>query len=90
MGQTNVHTRTLTASAITISASDNVLKVSIICVSGTVLYNGSYPFQGSASTAITLSAGGGATVSSANPSLPIDGLTINATGGVANILLSLQ
>jgi len=90
MGQTNVHTQTLTASAVTINASDNVLKVSIVCVSGTVLYNGSSSFQGTASTAITLSTGGGATVTSANSSLPIDGLTINATGGVANLLLSKQ
>ena len=90
MGQTNVHTQTLTSSSITISASNNVLKVSIVCVSGTVLYNGSSSFQGSPSSAITLSAGGGATITSGNASLPIDGLTINATGGVANILLSLQ
>ena len=90
MGQTNVHTQTLTSSAITISASNNVLKVSIICVSGTVLYNGSSSFQGNPSTAITLSEGEGANVTSGNASLPIDGLTINATGGVANILLSLQ
>jgi hypothetical protein len=90
MGQTNVHTNTLTASAITISASDNVLRVSIICVSGTILYNGSSSFQGSPSTAITLAVGEGANVTASNASLPIDGLTINATGGVANILLSMQ
>jgi hypothetical protein len=90
MGQTNVHTNTLTASSITISASDNVLRVSIVCVSGIVLYNGSSSFQGNVSSAITLSAGEGANVTSSNASLPIDGLTINATGGVANVLLSMQ
>lgn len=90
MGQTNVHTNTLTASSITVSASDNVLRISIICVSGTVLYNGSTLFQGNASTPITLSAGEGANVTSANSSQPIDGLTIDATGGVANVLLSMQ
>lgn len=90
MGQTNVHTQTITASSVTINSSDNVLRVSIICISGTVLYNGSTVFQSTASTPISLASGEGANVTAASTSQPIDGLTINASGGVANLLLSVQ
>lgn len=90
MGQTNVHTQTITASSVTINASDNVLRISIVCVSGTVLYNGNSVFQGIASAPISLASGEGATVTAASTSQPIDGLTINASGGVANLLLSVQ
>lgn len=89
MGQTNVHTQAL-SSSVTVNASDNVLRVSVIVVSGTVTYRGSSVFQGTASQAITLAAGEGATITSASASQPIDGLTIDASAGVANLLLSTQ
>jgi len=39
---------------------------------------------------LTLSEGQGATITAQNVSLPIDGVTINASGGEADILLSTQ
>lgn len=89
MGQTNVHTQAI-SSSITINAVDNVLRASVIVVSGVVTYRGSSVFQGTASQAITLAAGEGATITAASTNLPIDGLTVDATGGVANLLLSTQ
>lgn len=89
MGQTNVHTQAI-SSSVTINASDNVLRVSVIVVSGTVTYRGSSVFQGTASQSITLAASEGATITAASTNLPIDGLTIDASGGVANLLLSTQ
>ena len=89
MGQTNVHTQAI-SSSVTINASDNVLRASVIVVSGVVTYRGSSVFQGTASQAITLAAGEGATITAASTNLPIDGLTVDASGGVANLLLSTQ
>jgi hypothetical protein len=90
MGQTNIYTKSLVGTSITINAADNVLRASVLCKTGTVTYNGNARFQNTASGALTLSEGQGATITAQNVSLPIDGVTINASGGEADILLSTQ
>jgi hypothetical protein len=90
MGQTNVHTQSLSGTSITINASDNILRASVLCKTGTVTYNGSATFQNTASSALTLSEGQGATITAQGTGLPLDGVTINASGGAADILLSAQ
>jgi hypothetical protein len=90
MGQTNVHTQPISGSAVTIVAADTVLKATILVTAGTVTYNGSYPFQGSNSAPIQLAAGQGVTITADSTSQPLDGVTIDASSGTCNLLLSVQ
>lgn len=90
MGQTNVHTQPIASSSVTIVATDSVLKATILVTSGTVTYNGSRSFQGTASAPIELAAGQGVTITSDSTSQPLDGITIDASSGACNLLLSVQ
>lgn len=89
MGATNTFTYTLSGSSITINETDNVMKVSIEANAGTVTLLGNGSFKGLSPNAITLTLGGGATIIANSNSQPISGLTINATGGSADLLISL-
>lgn len=90
MGALNVFTYTIDGSSLTVVAADKVQRISIICSSGDVMVQGSYKFQGLSSTPITLSVGQGITISSKSENTPIDGFTIDASVGVADIVLSYQ
>lgn len=90
MGNFNTHTQTLNGGTITISASDNVLRISVLTTSGTVTATGSTTFQGTPSNNISFSTGQGFTIVSPSTNVPIDGLTINASAGVADLLISTQ
>jgi len=90
MASTNFFTKTLTGGSLTISSSDNVTKVSVICRQGSITYSGNLSFQGSPSDIITLEENQGVTLSAASTSNPIDGVTITSASGsdIAEIILS--
>lgn len=90
MGALNVHTETLTGGTITITAIDNVVRMSAICASGTVTITGSRSFQGTPSSPVDFTVGEGVTITSPAVSTPIDGVTIDATGGSVDLILSTQ
>lgn len=90
MGNFNTHTTTLTGTTLDIDATDNVLRISILAVTGTVTVLGSTDFKGVAPTPVTFTTGQGMTVVSPNTSLPVDGLTIDATAGTADVIISTQ
>lgn len=90
MGATNVHTETLNSGSITISASDNVLRVSLVCKGGTVYASGSSSFQGTPSSPVSFTIGEGITLTAPNASQPIDGFTIDCSTGQAEIVISYQ
>lgn len=91
MGATNVWTGTITNESITISQSQNVVRVTILCSAGGITFSGSSVFNSTPSEAITFAVGQGVTLtgSSANP---LDGITISAPTGsdVADITISYQ
>jgi len=84
------HTKNLSAANFTISESDQVTGVSVFAVSGTVTVNGNFPLRGVASEAVTVSALSGLTLTAANPNDKIDGLTINASAGVAVVIFAFN
>ena len=90
MGSLNVHTQVLTGGTIAITASNNVVRVSILCSSGTITVQGSSAFQGTASQPVSFGVGEGVTITSPTINNPIDGLTIDASGGVADLVISTQ
>jgi hypothetical protein len=91
MGSTNVWSKTLTADSITISASQNVVRLSVLTRQGTVVFIGSTSFNGVAADAVTFSQGQGVTLTGSTTN-PLDGITIEAaTGGdIADIIISFQ
>jgi hypothetical protein len=90
MGATNVWTYTIGGSSINISNTENVQRVSVICSGGTIEIKGSSTFQNIPSVPVTLAVGQGLTIATKNDSTPIDGLLIDATLGVADIVLTFQ
>jgi hypothetical protein len=82
MGATNIWTYTLTNDSLTVVASDNAVRLSVICRLGTITVAGSGTFQGIASDPVTLNEGQGVTVT--------DGVTIDAgtSGDIAEIVIS--
>lgn len=90
MGATNVWTYTIDGSSISVNAVENVQRVSVICSSGVVTILGSSKFQGIPPVPVSLAVGQGITLSTKSDSTPIDGLTIDASAGVADIVLSFQ
>jgi hypothetical protein len=92
MGSLNVWTRSITAGSITIDASEQVLRVSILCRAGTTTVQGSAVYQDMASAQISLSAGQGLTIDAPSTNVPLDGITIAAlgVGDTVDILLSYQ
>lgn len=92
MGATNFYTGTVTNGSMTISSTQNVMKLSIICTAGTVTYSGSASFNGNASTPVSFSVGQGVTLSSETSSVPLDGITITAatSGDSCDVTLTMQ
>jgi hypothetical protein len=92
MGSLNVWTRSITAGSISIVASEQVLRVSILCRAGSTTVQGSAVYQGLASAQIALSSGQGLTIDAPSTNVPLDGITIEAAGAgdTVDILLSYQ
>lgn len=92
MGATNVFSGRITNDTLTISASQNVTRLSILCSEGAITFVGSTTFAGLPSTIVTFTVGQGVTLSAASASQPIDGVTIGAaTGGdVVDVIISYQ
>lgn len=80
----NVGTYILSSDTLTIVASMGVTSVSVLLVSGTVTIQGSLSLGSRTSDAITLSSGTPLNVSF---QFPIDGYTIDASAGVALIIV---
>ena len=90
MGATNVHTQSLSSGSITISASNNVIRLSVICKSGTITAIGSSTFQDTASSSVEFTTGEGITLTAPSITQPIDGFTVDASSGVAELVISYQ
>lgn len=92
IGSITPFTYTLTGGSLTITAADNILRLTILCRQGSVTFLGSASFQGIAPNAITFATNQGVTISSPSTSVPIDGITITAaTGGdIADVVLTTQ
>lgn len=92
MGALNVYTSTLTNDTITIAASDNVVRISILCRQGVITVAGSSTFQGNSSSSVTLNVGQGITITSSTVATPIDGVVINAgtAGDIGDVVISYQ
>jgi hypothetical protein len=88
MGATNVFTQTITGTTLSISSADNVFRFSVICNSGTVTMSGNARFQGMASNVVTFTFGEGATIQATSLNNPLDGITVDATSGEAEIIIS--
>lgn len=90
MGATNVWTYTLANGSLTISASDNATRVSVICRLGSITVVGNASFQSIASDPVQLNEGQGVTLTASAVSNPIDGVTITSAsaGNIAEIILS--
>lgn len=90
MGATNVWTYTLTNDSLSISASDNAIRISVISRLGTISVQGSGSFKGIASDPISLNEGQGVTLTASVTSNPLDGITITAgtSGDIAEIIIS--
>lgn len=90
MGATNVWTYTLTNDTLSVAASDNAVRLSVISRLGTITVGGSGSFKGIPSDPVTLNEGQGVTITASVVSNPIDGVTITAgTGGdIAEIIIS--
>ena len=89
MGATNTWTQTLSGTTLVINETDNVMKVSVETNSGTVTVLGNVTFKGLPSTAITLGTGSAATIIANSNQQPLSGLTIDATGGSVDVMISL-
>ena len=90
MGATNVHTQTLSSGSITIVSANNVIRCSVICKSGTVTAVGNSSFQGTASSPVEFTTGEGITLTAPSVTQPIDGFTVDASSGVAELVISYQ
>lgn len=92
IGALNVWTYTLTNDTLTITASQNVVRLTILCRQGSITFLGSSSFDGTAAGVITFAVNQGVTISSPSPSQPIDGVVIGAASGgdIADIVIAYQ
>lgn len=90
MGATNIFTYTINSGSLVLSESDKVQRVSVICSSGQVSILGSSKFQGNNSQEIFIAQGQGVTLTTQNFENIISGVTINASAGVADVIISYQ
>lgn len=90
MGATNIFTYTIDGGTLVLSEADKVQRISIICSSGQVSILGSSRFQGNNSGEIFIAQGQGVTLTTQNFENIISGVTINATAGVADVIISYQ
>ena len=91
MGATNIWSKTITDDTLTISGTQNVVRVSILARQGPVTLLGTATFNGVASDTVTFATGQGVTLTAASTQNPIDGVTVVVAGsGIADVVLSYQ
>jgi len=91
MGATNIWSKTITNDTLTISGTQNVVRVSILARQGPVTLLGTATFNGVASDTVTFATGQGVTLTASSVTNPIDGITVVVAGaGIADIVLSYQ
>ena len=92
IGSITPFTYTLTGGSLTITAADNIIRLTVLCRQGSVTFLGSASFQGIAPNAITFAPNQGVTISAPSVGVPIDGVVISApTGGdIADVVLTTQ
>ncbi len=90
MGATNVWTYTIDGESITVSAAENVQRISVVCSSGSISILGSSVYQNRPSIPVVLALSQGVTIATKNDSTPIDGVVIDASAGIADIILTFQ
>ena len=91
MGATNIWSKTITNDTLTISGTQNVVRVSILARQGPVTLLGTATFNGVASDTVTFATGQGVTLTAASVTNPIDGVTVVVAGsGIADVVLSYQ
>jgi hypothetical protein len=85
-----IFTYALTTGTFVIAAANNVLLLSFKTSSaGSCTMIGTGTYDGQASTAMTFGASDGLTLTSQNPTSPLDGITITNTGGTVNIIIGV-
>jgi hypothetical protein len=91
MGATNVWSGTVTDGSLSVTASQNVLRISILTIQGSVTFIGSGTFNGVSANETTFSVGQGVTLSGST-SQPLDGITITAAtaSDAAEVIISYQ
>ena len=91
MGATNVWSGTITNGSLTISASQNVVRISVLTIQGSVTFIGSGTFNGISANESTFAVGQGVTLSGST-SNPLDGIVITAATGsdAAEVIISTQ
>jgi hypothetical protein len=92
MGATNFFTHTVSEGTFSVSASDSVLRMSVICRGGTITFRGDRIVQGITSQDIDLEEGQGVTVVASGVSNPIDGVTVTAptSSDIAEIIMTVS
>jgi hypothetical protein len=91
MGATNIWSKSITDDTLTISGTQNVVRVSILARQGPVTLLGTATFNGEASDTVTFATGQGVTLTAASTQNPIDGVTVVVAGsGIADVVLSYQ
>lgn len=87
-------TTTLTGTSIKILQQDNITKITLLVTTGPVLLTGNYLFLNTnaggppiISTPVSLPTGTVFTQCSSGPEAPIDNITIDATGGVCDLVM---
>jgi hypothetical protein len=91
MGATNVWSGTISNGSLSVAASQNVVRISILTIQGSITFLGSGTFNGVAANEATFSVGQGVTLSGSS-SQPLDGITITAASGsdAAEVIISYQ
>lgn len=91
MGATNVWSGTVSNGSLSVSASQNVVRISVLTIQGSVTFIGSGLFNGVAANNTTFAVGQGVTLSGSS-SQPLDGITITAatSGDAAEVIISYQ
>jgi hypothetical protein len=91
-GATRIFTYQLSNGSLSIDASMNVQKLSILTKQGTATFLGSAQFQGLTSQAINFSVGQGITVSASSTATCLDGVIVTAgtVGDIIDLVISYQ
>lgn len=91
MGATNVWSGTISEGSLSVAASQNVVRISILTIQGSVTFLGSGTFNGVSANETTFAVGQGVTLSGSS-SQPLDGITITAATGsdAAEVIISYQ
>jgi hypothetical protein len=86
-GSTQIYTDTINGDIVNITSSDNILRLSVIVQSGTVVITGSAVFQGGNSNPIILNPNQGLTLGVESITQPLSGVEIDATSGSCDVIM---